>query len=73
MYYILLLVLAMKYGEIMFLNDNQYLYVYLYWGKCPLGQIRPPPSGACPGIRKPLGPPPGHALAFANHYFFHFR
>ena len=26
----------------MFLNDNQYFYVYLYWGKCPLGHIRPP-------------------------------
>ena len=23
----------------MFLNDNQYFYVYLYWGKCPLGHI----------------------------------
>ena len=27
----------------MFLNDNQYFYAYLYWEKCPLGQIRPPP------------------------------
>ena len=24
----------------MFLNDNQYFYVYLYWGKCILGHIR---------------------------------
>ena len=23
----------------MFLNDNQYFYVYLYWAKCPLGHI----------------------------------
>ena len=34
---------SIVYGEIMFLNDNQYFYVYLYWGKCPLGHIRPPP------------------------------
>ena len=26
----------------MLLNDNQYFYVYLYWGKCPLGHVRPP-------------------------------
>ena len=32
----------------MFLNDNQYFYVYLYWGKCPLGQIRPPPCKSLP-------------------------
>ena len=25
----------------MFLNDNQHLYVYLYWGKCPFGHICP--------------------------------
>ena len=31
------------YREIIFLNDNQYFYAYLYWGKCPLGHIRPPP------------------------------
>ena len=29
--------------EIIFLNDNQYFYAYLYWGKCPLGHISPPP------------------------------
>ena len=25
----------------MFLNDNQYFYVYLYWGKSPVGHICP--------------------------------
>ena len=34
--------IVLNYGEIMFLNVNQYFYVYLYWGKCPLGHIRPP-------------------------------
>ena len=29
--------------KLYFLNDNQYFYVYLYWGKCPLGHIRPLP------------------------------
>ena len=33
---------SIVYGEIIFLNDNQYFYVYLYWGKCPLGHIPPP-------------------------------
>ena len=34
----------------MFLNDNQYFYVYLYWGKCPLGHIRAPPP--CKSLHK---------------------
>ena len=46
----------------MFLNDNQYFYVYLYWGKCPLGQIRPPP---CKSL------PPKFFNFF--YFFFHFR
>ena len=33
---------SIVYGEIIFLNDNKYFYVYLYWGKCPLGHTRPP-------------------------------
>ena len=33
---------SIVYGEITFLNDNQYFCAYLYWGKCPLGHIRPP-------------------------------
>ena len=33
---------SIVYGEIIFLNDNKYFYAYLYWGKCPLGHIRPP-------------------------------
>ena len=42
----------------MFLNDNQYFYVYLYWGKCPLGHIRPPLQ----------------IITQKNfHFFFHFR
>ena len=47
----------------MFLNDNQNFYVYLYWGKCPLGEIRPPP---------PLKSLPPKILIFFN-FFFHFR
>ena len=43
----------------MFLNDNQYFYVYLYWGKCPLGQIRPPPLQIMTQKLK--------------QFFFHFR
>ena len=46
----------------MFLNDNQYFYVYLYWGKCLLGHIRPPP---CKSLHK----------NFFNFFFifFYFR
>ena len=45
----------------MFLNDNQYFYVY--WGKCPLGHIRPPLVNHYTEI-------------FSNFFyfiFFHFR
>ena len=48
---------SIVYGEIIFLNDNQYFYAYLYWGKCPLGHIRPPP------------PLQNHY----THFFFPFR
>ena len=42
----------------MFLNDNQYFYVYLYWGKCPLGHIRPPPAN--------------HYTKFFKYFFYIF-
>ena len=45
----------------MFLNDNQYFYVYLYWGKCPLGHIRPPPLAN------------HYTKNFKNIFFLHFR
>ena len=55
---------SIVYGEIIFLNDNQYFYAYLYWGKCPLGHIRPPPP--CKIITQ---------IFFSNSFilFFHFR
>ena len=47
----------------MFLNDNQYFYVYFYCGKCSLGQIRPPP---CKSL-------PQKILKIFLLFFFHFR
>ena len=43
----------------MFLNDNE----YFYWGKCPLGHIRPPPLS-------------NHYTKFFKFFllfFFHYR
>ena len=53
---------SIVYGEIIFLNDNKYFYAYLYWGKCPLGHIRP-------SWQK------HYTIFFSNlfYFFFHFR
>ena len=49
-------------------KDNQYFYVHLFWGKCPLGHIGPPP---------PLQIITQLHYTLHNHYklhfFFHFR
>ena len=34
-------IVTIVYCEIMFLNDNQDFYVYLYWGKRQMGHICP--------------------------------
>ena len=49
--------------KFIFLNDNQYFYAYLYWGKCPLGHIRPPPCKIITQI----------FFKFFFILFFHFR
>ena len=41
----------------MFLNDNQYFYVYLYWGKSQMGHICPMLANQYPKI----------------YFFFHFK
>ena len=43
----------------MFLNDNQYFYVYLYWGKSQMGHI-------CPML-------PNQYAKIFSLFFFHFK
>ena len=52
------------YSEIMYLNDNLYFYVYLYWGKSSVGYIYM--SHACKPIPKNVF---GVILAFSFHMF----
>ena len=46
----------------MFLNDNQYFYVYLYWGKSQMGLMCPMLANQYPEI-----------FSIYCYYFFYFK